>query len=316
MLYSTERNLFFIYPIISLKVPYRRSILLRKSQKSGIVRKPVDIITVPPKKFVINSSSVIPVLVTLLMLSGIVISYAQAADPLIVDFNATPISGVRPLDVQFLDATIAADPANNTYLWNFGDGNTSTEKNPPHTYVSSGIYTVNFTVTEISNNNATLSKPYYIHVADTLNATDFSGIPKCGLRPLSVQFIDGTVLPHDQWEWNFGDNGTSNLSDPLHIYNGEGSWSVSLHIWNNSGGPQSIISKTDYIQVIPAGVTSFSVSGTGTQIRSPFSSMTHQPDLSHQSRIIGISGILESQQIKTHYILIQTCRDYTRSPSL
>ena len=157
---------------------------------------------------------------------------------------------------------IAADPANNTYLWTFGDGNTSTEINPPHTYVSSGIYTVNLTVTEITGNNATLSKPYYIHVADTLNATDFSGIPQCGLSPLPVQFIDQVTLPHDQWQWNFGDGGTSNLSDPQYTYNGEGSWTVSLYISNNSGGPQSIISKTDYIRVIPQGVTSFSAAGT------------------------------------------------------
>ena len=174
------------------------------------------------KKVYGNIPRGIVLLITLLMVSGIVIPYAQAADSLIVDFNATPISGMKPLDVQFWDATLAADPANNTYLWTFGDGNTSTEINPPHTYVSSGIYTVNLTVTEITGNNATQSKPYYIHVADTLNATDFSGIPQCGLSPLSVQFIDGTTLPHDQWEWNFGDNNTSNLSDPIHIYNGEG----------------------------------------------------------------------------------------------
>ena len=199
---------------------------------------------------------VMVLIITLLMVSGIVIPYAHAA--VIVDFNATPISGMKPLGVQFWDATLAANPANNTYLWTFGDGNTSTEINPPHTYGSSGIYTVNLTVTEITGNNATLSKPFYIHVTDTVNATDFSGIPPCGLNPLSVQFIDGTTLPHDQWEWNFGDNSISNLSDPIHIYNGEGSWTVSLYISNRSGGPQSIISKTDYIKVIPHGIASFS----------------------------------------------------------
>jgi PKD repeat protein len=228
----------------------------------GIFTKLGDSNSLYRQKSVVNNSRVILLLITLLMVSGIVIPFAQAADSLIVDFNAVPIFGVRPLDVQFQDATIAADPANNTYLWAFGDGNTSTEINPPHTYNTSGIFTVNLTVTEISSNNSTLSKPFYIHVGDAVNTSDFSGTPRCGLSPLPVQFIDASTLAHDQWEWTFGDGGTSNLSDPLYIYYGEGSWNVSLYISNSSGGPQSIIRTTDYIRVIPVGVASFTASGT------------------------------------------------------
>jgi len=182
--------------------------------------------------------------------------------PLVVDFYAVPQSGVLPLNVRFNDATSAGDPANNTYLWKFGDGSTSGEINPLHTYSTSGTYTVNLTVTELSGNKATISKPYYIHIAETVNATDFSGTPRCGLSPLPVQFIDGSILAHDQWEWNFGDGGASNVSDPQYIYNGEGDWNVSLYISNTSGGPQSLISTTGFIRVIPAGVASYSAAGT------------------------------------------------------
>jgi len=182
--------------------------------------------------------------------------------PLVVDFSAVPQSGVLPLVVQFNDATSAGDPANNTYLWKFGDGGTSGEINPNHTYTTSGTFTVNLTVTELSGNKATISKPYYIHIAETVNATDFSGTPRCGLSPLPVQFIDESILAHNQWEWNFGDGGTANLSDPLYTYNGEGDWNVSLYISNTSGGPQSLISTTGFIRVIPAGVASFSAAGT------------------------------------------------------
>jgi PKD repeat protein len=196
------------------------------------------------------------------MVSGILIPCVSAAGPLVVNFNAVPQSGARPLGVQFNDTTTSADPANNTYLWKFGDGTTSTLKNPLHTFVTSGTFTVNLTVRELSGNEATLSKPYYIHVADTANATDFSGTPQCGFSPLPVQFIDGTTIVHDTWQWDFGDGGASNVSDPLYTYNGQGSWNVTLYISNTSGGPQSLISKSGYIQVIPVAVTSFSATGT------------------------------------------------------
>ena len=86
------------------------------------------------------------------------------------------------------------------------------ESNPLYTYVASGAFTVNLTVSEITGNNSTLSKPFYIHVGDAVNSTDFSGIPQCGFSPPPVQFIDGSTIAHDQWQWDFGDGGTSNLS--------------------------------------------------------------------------------------------------------
>jgi PKD repeat protein len=229
---------------------------------SGIFTKSTGFHSVFGKKAVTPNLSTILLLITLLMVSGIVIPCVRAASPLTVDFNAVPQSGALPLDVQFNDSTTSADPANNTYLWKFGDGTSSTLKDPLHTYTTSGVFTVNLTVKEITGNKATLSKPYLIHVADTANATDFTGIPQCGISPLPVQFIDGTTLPHDTWQWDFGDGGASNVSDPLYTYNGQGSWNVSLYISNFSGGPQSLISKSDYIHVIPVAVTAFSATGT------------------------------------------------------
>jgi PKD repeat protein len=233
-----------------------------KTLLSGIFTKPTGFHSVFGKKSVTYNHRIILLLITLLMVSGILIPGVSAAGPLTVDFNAVPQFGVRPLGVQFNDTTTSADPANNTYLWRFGDGITSTLKNPRHTYTSSGIFTVNLTVRELSGNKATISKPFYIHVADTANATDFSGTPQCGFSPLPVQFIDGTTIAHDTWQWDFGDGGASNVSDPLYTYTGDGAWNVSLYISNTSGGPQSLISKSGYIQVIPVAVPSFSAAGT------------------------------------------------------
>src|SRR5690606_1720187 len=55
-------------------------------------------------------------------------------------FTASPTFGAPPLAVTFTNLTYPQDPAN-TYLWDFGDGQTSTDASPTHTYTGEGLYT-------------------------------------------------------------------------------------------------------------------------------------------------------------------------------
>jgi len=73
-------------------------------------------------------------------------------------FSSNITSGNIPLTVQFTD-TSSGSPT--SWNWDFGDGYTSTEQNPTHTYLSTGIYCVNLT---ISNVNGTASKTATITV--------------------------------------------------------------------------------------------------------------------------------------------------------
>ena len=66
----------------------------------------------------------------------------------IVSVNADIQTGRSPLTVQFHSNATDSDGRIVSYLWNFGDGNTSTEANPKHVYVVEGNYTVNLTVTD------------------------------------------------------------------------------------------------------------------------------------------------------------------------
>jgi M6 family metalloprotease-like protein len=61
-------------------------------------------------------------------------------------FTADPVSGFTPLDVQFTDTSIAGDTAITSRLWDFGDGQTSTEIAPSHRYNVAGSYTAALTV--------------------------------------------------------------------------------------------------------------------------------------------------------------------------
>lgn len=70
-------------------------------------------------------------------------------DP-VTDFAANPLSGSGPLTVEFLDISTGYPTS---WLWNFGDGQTSAEQHPTHTYRNDGYYTVSLTVTNPSGSD-------------------------------------------------------------------------------------------------------------------------------------------------------------------
>ncbi len=90
----------------------------------------------------------------------------------LADFSAFPSSGSAPLTVAF--TSLSEPEAKITYLWDFGDGGTSTEANPVHDYATDGDYTVSLTVSGDGDVD-TATKTGYIHVTDVLFADGFEG---------------------------------------------------------------------------------------------------------------------------------------------
>jgi PKD repeat protein len=84
--------------------------------------------------------------------------------PPLADFSATPTSGDVPLTVQFTDQSIDVDGTVVSWSWNFGDGNTSTDQNPSHTYETYGVYDVILSATDNSGQTGTETKTDYITV--------------------------------------------------------------------------------------------------------------------------------------------------------
>ena len=78
-----------------------------------------------------------------------------------IEFTADRTTGPNPLTVQFTDESVVANPT--AWLWEFGDGNTSTEQHPSHTYAEQGAYSVTLTVTN-DDGPLTLTKTNYIQV--------------------------------------------------------------------------------------------------------------------------------------------------------
>ncbi|MBT3453393.1 MAG: PKD domain-containing protein, partial [Lentimicrobiaceae bacterium] len=161
------------------------------------------------------------------------------------DFEGTPTSGNSPLTVNFTDLSSGNI---DTWTWDFGDGNTSSEQNPENTYNASGLYTIQLIVSGPGGND-TLVKEDYIIVYDTPVA-EFEATPTTGEAPLVVNFTDLSTGDITDWQWVFGDGGSSNYKNPIHEYLEPGNYTVSLEVTGPGGNDTEV--KTDYI-LIPVG---------------------------------------------------------------
>ncbi|HUX83979.1 MAG TPA: PKD domain-containing protein, partial [Chitinophagaceae bacterium] len=130
---------------------------------------------------------------------------------------------------------------NKTNLWQFGDGDTSTDYNPVHTYRDTGIYLVKLNVDPGASCGDSATTQVVVY--PVLDAA-FSKIGACLAIP--IQFRDksvdslGTI---DSWHWDFGDRSnygdTSNLQNPTYQYKDAGTYPVALTVGNSKGCLQS-----------------------------------------------------------------------------
>jgi len=176
--------------------------------------------------------------------------YITVAVEPVSNFTANVTSGANPLSVAFTDQS-ENEPT--SWEWNFGDGSTSTDQNPTHTYAAAGTYNVSLNVSNIGgSNNKTVTT--YITVAN-IPVADFTSNVTSGALPLTVNFSDQSTNEPTEWEWNFGDGNTSTEQNPTHTYSTVGTYNVSLNA-TNAGGSNST-SVTDYITVAVAPVANF-----------------------------------------------------------
>ncbi|MCG7854612.1 MAG: PKD domain-containing protein [Methanoregulaceae archaeon] len=158
-------------------------------------------------------------------------------------FQAAPRSGETPLTVRFTDLSTGSPVS---WLWNFGDGGTSTDENPIHDFSMPGIYTVTLTVTNAYGSSSKTEAAYI--AAGMLPTAQFTGVPREGQVPLSVQFSDLSTGSPERWAWNFGDGTGSVEKNPTHLYLEQGDYTVALTVTNSYGSNTRI--QTAYIRVI------------------------------------------------------------------
>jgi YVTN family beta-propeller protein len=177
---------------------------------------------------------------TLIKTSYIAVSNGFEAP--VAAFSTFAASGNAPLTVSFTDQSTGSPTS---WKWNFGDGNTSTDKNPMHTFDKNGLYSISLSVSNANGSNA-VTKSSYIAVSNSLVAA-FSAYPTSGSVPLSVNFTDNSIGSPTSRKWTFGDGNTSNVTNPVHVFNKKGQYTVSLT--TNYLGSSNTETRSRYITV-------------------------------------------------------------------
>ncbi len=149
-------------------------------------------------------------------------------------FTSNSTTGPRPLSVAFNDTSTGLPES---WLWDFGDGNTSTLQNPVKEYSFIGNYTVKLTV-ENEFGSDYIQKVNYITALPHTPSSNFSSNTTYGNIPLIVQFKDTSTGSPASWLWNFGDECTSTEQNPVHTYSSAGTYDVTL-ITSNADGTDS-----------------------------------------------------------------------------
>lgn len=162
------------------------------------------------------------------------------------NFMAMPTTGKPPLTVTFLNYTEGGGTI--TYFWSFGDGVTSTEKDPVHIYVDEGLYTVTLTAT---NEDGSASQTKANGIAAWLRppVAEFSVDQAVGLtRSWTCHFTDESLFTPVRWLWEFGDGATSTDQHAVHMYLYGGVYTVTLRCWNVAG--EAVETKYSLVNVI------------------------------------------------------------------
>jgi gliding motility-associated-like protein len=133
-------------------------------------------------------------------------------------------------------------------IWNYGSGNTSTDKNPIISFPVSGIHPVKLTVTSDKNCVDTVTKN--VDIQDSIKANfNFTDSLVCKLNV--TQLISTSLGKNLAHNWNFGDNTTATATNPTHQYAAAGSYPIRLIVSNAACGSDSI---TKTIRVFDGGL--------------------------------------------------------------
>lgn len=98
--------------------------------------------------------------------------------------------GVAPHTVEFDSSESAAAAGIASYFWEFGNGETSTQASPAHTYTTPGVYTVSLTVTDTQGRTDKVTKANFI----TVVGSPVAPLPADYARFILIQVRDSTVV--------------------------------------------------------------------------------------------------------------------------
>ena len=167
--------------------------------------------------------------------------------PLVDARFETPPAGCAPYDAQFENTSLAGQQ----FFWDFGDGTTSTEVNPNHSYPVVGTYTIKLIAIDSATCNIIDSTQQTITVSSKPTA-DFSHAPIPAQENKPTIFTNLSI-GGIRYKWLFGDGDSAVKVTPdtvLHQYNATGTYQACLIVYNQFGCTDTICKPVD-AQIVP-----------------------------------------------------------------
>ena len=153
------------------------------------------------------------------------------------DFDYDPPNPYTNDVIQFTDLSIDPDGTIVSWLWDFGDSQTSTDQNPTHSYPENNTYTISLTVTDDDGATDTIQKD--VTVLNQNPVADANG-PYSGNVGENITFDgsgsydpDGNIV---SWDWDFGDTTTGSGETTAHAYTNPGDYTVTLTVTDDDSG--------------------------------------------------------------------------------
>jgi len=147
-------------------------------------------------------------------------------------FRGFPLRGTAPLTVNFhnFSSSVAT-----RFFWDFGDGGTSFEKNPTHTYLTEGNFSVQLRVITELGGQGFSTKSSYIQVSNEYVEPFFYVTPTTGTTSTVFTFVDQTEARISNRLWQFDDGTNYFAVDPnehvtTHTYSKKGTYNPSILI--------------------------------------------------------------------------------------
>ncbi len=171
---------------------------------------------------------------------------------------AAPVANITPVAEICVNGTVSFSSATSTapgstitgWSWDFGDGTTSTQQNPTHTYSTAGVKTVQLTVTTAAGCTSAIDT--LLVTVNALPTADFSDTINCTTR--SVGFTDLSVPNSgviNQWNWTLGTAGTSTQQNPTQVFPTEGPHSITLTVRTDKGCVSAPVTRNINISARP-----------------------------------------------------------------
>lgn len=162
-----------------------------------------------------------------------------------VPFNLPPVPvisastdrGVAPLEISFSSDRSTDDGLIVSRQWDFGDGTTSQEISPRHTFTSTGQFTVTLTLTDDQGLSA--SRSVIIAVTEAPVAVFTADPPAAESAPAVINFDGSASYDPDgeivEFRWDFGDGAREFLPELSHVYASPGTFRARLTVTDDTG---------------------------------------------------------------------------------